>query len=79
MADRITSKETRAWLEDYFGHRRDVGLWNAVWNLVVLPPSPFKTEADRQLRTEFLFAAGLLACASGWFFYFSFRVVNVLQ
>jgi len=72
MAERITSKETLDWLEDYFGHRRDVGLIKAVWNLAFLPPNPLKPGARRRPRLEFLFAAGLFACASGWFFCFSF-------
>ena len=72
MSERITSKETLAFLEDYLGRRRDVGLWKAVRNLALLPPNPLKPGARRRPRPEFLFAAGLLACASGWFFCFSF-------
>lgn len=72
MAERVTSKETLAWLEDYLSRRRDIGLWKAARNLALLPPNPLKPRARRQPRLQFQFAAGLFACASGWFFYFSF-------
>ena len=72
MAGRIASEEPRVWLADYFRRRRDLGLWKAVVNIVLRPPNPFKPDSQRLPRPTFLFAAGLLAFAAGWFFYFNF-------
>lgn len=72
MANRITSQETRVWLEDHFRRQRNLGLWKAVANIALLPADPFKPESRRLPRPAFLFAAGLLVVAAGWFFYFNF-------
>lgn len=72
MAKHITSGETNVWLTDYFHQRRDLGFCKAIQNIALYPPNPFKAEVRRLPRSGFLFAAGLLVCAAGWFFYFNF-------
>lgn len=59
-------------LAQYFRRRREFGLWKAVVNIVLDAPNPFKPEARRSPRAEFLFGAGLLASTVAWFLYFNF-------
>lgn len=72
MAKRITPGEMRAWLEEYLRQRRNIGFWKAVANIAFCPPDPFKPKVRRRLRPGFLFAAGMVASAACWFFYFNF-------
>jgi len=71
MIERTTPNESYLWLKDYFKQRPDIGFWKAVLN-IVYSPNPFRPEARRLPRPGFLFSAGLLAFAIGWFVYFNF-------
>jgi hypothetical protein len=70
--DPITPVRKRAWLSEYFRRRRDFGFRKAVVNIALHPRNPFKPEARRLPRAEFLFGASLLALAVAWFLYFNF-------
>jgi len=72
MIERTAPNESYLWLKDYFKQRPDIGFWKAVLNIVLYPPNPFRPEARRLPRPGFLFSAGLLAFAIGWFVYFNF-------
>ena len=72
MTEPITPRETHSWLNEYFHERPDIGLWKAVVRIALDPPNPFKPEARRMPRAEFLFVAGLLTFTVAWSLCFNF-------
>jgi hypothetical protein len=72
MVEPVTSTDAYAWLRHYFRQRPDIGFWSAIMNVVLEPANPFTPNARRSPRPAFLFTAGLIAGAAGWFFYFNY-------
>jgi hypothetical protein len=72
MAKRVSRAEARAWVEEHFRSRPELGLRNAIANVILEPRNPFNPEARRKPSQGFLLVAGFLAASLGVFVYFNF-------
>jgi hypothetical protein len=72
MDKRVSAEETRAWAEAHLRRRPELGLRNAIANVILEPRNPFSPGARRKPSEGFLLVAGFLAASLGVFVYFNF-------
>lgn len=72
MPKHVAAEEARAWAEEHLRRRPELGLRNAIANLILEPRNPFDRRARRRLKKDFMILASLLAAAVGAFVYFNF-------
>jgi hypothetical protein len=71
MAMELTAREAHAVLVRYFQARRDLGLWKAFLDLVLVPQNPFEPTKRREPRRAFVLAAVLIGLPLAALFYFN--------
>jgi hypothetical protein len=71
MAEPLTVKEVHAMLEQELRNRSDLGLWEAVRDLVMDPKNPFEPESIRKPRRWFVIFLILGMAAIAVFSYFN--------
>jgi hypothetical protein len=71
MARRVSPSEVYEWLTRELARRPEFGLWKAIINLLLEPPSPFDAKSRRKPKV-WAVIAGLLLGVSLWvFLYFN--------
>lgn len=68
----IASRDVQAWIQESLGHRSDIGLSNAMTNMILEPRNPFDARARRKPKAGFVLGAILFAVFLGCFCYFNF-------
>lgn len=72
MAQKVTPPQVHTSFKEHFRERPDIGVREAVLNLILVPRSPFEPEQRRQPKRGFLIGAVFVLVALGWFTYFNF-------
>ena len=72
MARRVSPAEARTWVEGHFRTRPELGLRNAIANVILEPRNPFNPRERRMPKKDFMILASLLAAAVSAFVYFNF-------
>lgn len=73
MAQQLTPREVHAWFKEHFRERPEIGVCNAMLDLILEPRNPFEPEQRRWPKQGFLTGVGVALFALGWFCYFNFR------
>jgi len=72
MALPVAPRDVHAWIEEFLRQWHDIGLRNAIKDMILEPRNPFDVRARRKPKTGFLLAAILFAAFLGSFCYFNF-------
>ncbi len=72
MPPPVAPCEVDAWVKESLAQRHDIGLRNAIRDMILEPQNPFDVRARRKPKTGFLLGAILFAAFLGCFCYFNF-------
>jgi hypothetical protein len=68
----VAPRHVHAWIKESLGQRPDIGLRNAISDMIFEQRNPFDSTARRKPRTGFVLGTILFAVSMGCFCYFSF-------
>jgi hypothetical protein len=72
MPPPVAPCEVHAWVKESLAQRHDIGLGNAIRDMILEPRNPFDSTARRKPRTGFVLGTILFALSLGCFCYFNF-------
>ena len=71
MPEHFGREECRRLLAESLRARPDIGLWNAMRDVALEPPDPFKPWGRRNFKKGTVFAVMLAVFVTAWFVYFN--------
>lgn len=68
----VAPRDVHAWIKELLRRRPDIGLGNAMSEMIFEPRNPFDSTGRRKPRTGFVLGTILFAVSVGCFCYFNF-------